>query len=244
MINLALTLLAAIAAFLLLWLPGLLKPLSALLPALIVVGVTWYLLARRTGKQLEAIVTKAHELAKGNKLDAAVEVLRTGFPLGQWQFLVGAQLNGQIGQLLYLQKKYTEAEPHLAKSWVKDWSARAMLGAQHYRAKEWDKMETVFEGALASTKTEALLYAIYAWCEDKRGETKKAIEILQRGVNEVKGDPKLKTLLERAQNDKRLKMDAFEPIWWQFGLEQPKMQTPGFGGGGFGVRGTFGRGRR
>lgn len=244
MINLALTLLSAIAAFLLLWLPGLLQPLGAILPALVVGGVAWYLLVKRTGQQLESIVTRSHELAKTNKLDAAVELLRTGFPLGRWQFLVDAQLHGQIGQLLYLQKKYDEAEPHLAKAWIKHWPARAMLGAQQYRRKEWAEMEKTFEGAISSNKSEALLYAIYAWCEDKRGETKRAIEILQRGVTEVKGDEKLKTLLQRAQNDKRLKMDSFEPIWWQFGLEQPKLQQPGFGGGGFGVKGTFGRGRR
>jgi tetratricopeptide (TPR) repeat protein len=245
MINLALTLLAAAAGFLLLWLPRLVRPIGAILPALVIGAGTWYLLVRRTGKLLESVVTRAHELAKNNKLEAAVELLQSAFPLGRWQFLVDAQLHGQIGQLLYLQKKYDEAEPHLVKAWVKHWPARAMLAAQQFRRKEWPKMEETFEAAVRANKEEALLYAIYAWCEDKRGEKKKAIEILQRGVAEVKGDEKLKTLLQRAQNDKRLKMDAFEPVWWQFGLEQPKVQQQGgFGGGGFGVRGTFGKGRR
>ena len=245
MINLALTLLAVVASFLLLWLPGLVRPIGAILPALVVGGATWWLLMRRIGKELESVVTRAHELAKTNKLDAAVELLRSAFPLGRWQFLVKAQLHGQVGQLLYIQKKYDESEPHLAKAWIKHWPARAMLAAQQYRRKEWAPMEETFEKALSANKEEALLYAIYAWCEDKRGEKKKAIEVLQRGVAEVKGDQKLKTLLERAQNDKRFKMDAFEPIWWQFGLEAPKMQQQGgFGGGGFGVRGTFGKGRR
>jgi tetratricopeptide (TPR) repeat protein len=245
MINLALTLLATLGSFLLLWLTHLLKPLHAILPVILIGGLTWFLLVRRTGKLLEATVLRAHELAKANKLDAAVDLLRSAFPLGRWQFLVDAQLHGQVGQLLYIQKKYDDAEPHLAKAWVKHWPARAMLGAQHFRRKEWAEMEKVFDAALRSNKEEALLYAVYAWCQDKRGERKKSIEVLQRGVAQVKGDEKLKALLQRAQNDKRLKMDAFEPAWWQFGLEAPKVPVQGgFGGGGFGVRGTFGRGRR
>jgi tetratricopeptide (TPR) repeat protein len=245
MINLALTFLAALAGFLAFWLSGLVKPVGAILPAVVIGVVAWYFLVRRTGKMLEALVKQAHEVARGGKLDAAVQLLRSGFPLGRWQFLVDSQLNGQIGQLLYLQKKYDEAEPHLAKAWIKDWPARAMLGAQLFRRKQWKEMGEVFEAAVRSNKGEAMLYAVYAWCEDRRDERKKAIEILQRGVAEVKGDDKLKTLLQRAQNDKRFKMDAFAPLWWQFGLEQPPtVQQGGFGGGGFGVRGTFGRGRR
>ena len=86
--------------------------------------------------------------------------------------------------------------------------------------------------------------AAWAFCEDKRGEERKAIEILQRGVSEVTGDTKLKTLLERAQNDKRFKLDAFGELWWQFWLETPPvMQQQGFvggQGGGFSLRGMKG----
>jgi hypothetical protein len=107
-------------------------------------------------------------------------------------------------------------------------------------------MEAVFEGALGANKNEGLLYAVYAWCQDKRGEGKKAVEVLTRGVQENGGDVKLKALLERAQNDKRLKLDAWGEMWWQFRLENPpQMQQPGgFGGGGFGLRGMRGGGGR
>jgi len=173
------------------------------------------------------------ELA-GRRIEKAIALLEASFPMARWQFLVASQLHGQIGSLLYIQKKFEEAEPHLKKSFVKMWPARAMLAAQHFRRKEWKEMEDVFDAAIRANKGESLLYAVYAWCEDKRGERKKAIEVLQRGAGQVKSDDRLKTLLTRLQNDKRLKLESFGEQWWQFWLETPPMmQGPG---GAFGAR--------
>ena len=198
------------------------------------VVVAYVLLARRTMKQLEAVMASAQKELAGRRIEKAVAILESAFPLARWQFLVGSQLHGQIGALLYVQKEFEEAEPHLRKSFVKMGTARAMLGAQHFRRKEWKEMESVFDAALRANKGESLLYAVYAFCEDKRGERKKAIEILQKGVSEVKSDERLKTLLGRLQNDKRMKLEAFGEQWYQFWLETPPMtQGPG---GGFGPR--------
>ena len=45
-------------------------------------------------------------------------------------------------------------------------------------------------------------------------------------------DEKLKKALTALQNDKRLKMSPWEPMWWQLGLETPAMQQPQFAGAG------------
>ena len=232
MINLALSIAAAVVAFLAFRLSGV-PTLPSLLPALVGLVATYILLARRTVKQMEVVMATAQKELQARKPDRAVAALQSAFPLARWQFLVKGQLHGQIGTLLYIQKKFDEAEPHLVKSFVKIWPARAMLGAQHYRRKEWTKMEVTFEGAVKANKNEGLLYAVYAWCQEKRGERKKAIDILQRGTKENPSDEKLKNLLNRAQNDKRLKLDAWSEQWWQFWLETPPPMTPpgGFGGG-------------
>jgi len=244
MYNLALSVFGSLVVFALFLLSGLVPTVGAIFPALVALIGGYIVLARRSGKQLEALVGSAHKELQARRPEKAIEILQAGFPLARWQFLVASQLHGQIGTLLYVQKKFDDAEPHLKKAWQKIWPAKAMLAAQHYRRKEWPQMEEVFESAVGANKGEALLYAVYAWCEDKRGEKKKALEVLQRGAAEIKGDERLKTLLSRAQNDKRMKMDAFGEQWWQFWLESPPMmQQGGFGGGGFGVRGTFG-GRR
>ncbi len=244
MLNLIFSLASGLIVFALLRFTGLVPTIGAIFPAIVALVGSYFLLARRSGRQLEAIVQSAHKELAAKRPERAIEIMQSGFALARWQFLVASQLHGQIGSLLYVQKKFDEAEPHLKGAWIKIWPAKAMLAAQHYRRKEWPQMVELFEKTVASNKGEGLLYAVYAWCEEKRGEKKNALAILQRGVTEIPGDDRLKTLLSRAQNDKRMKMDAYGEQWWQFWLESPpQMQQGGFGGGGFGVRGTFG-GRR
>ena len=234
MINLLLSLAAALLVFCAFFFSGIAHALGSILPALVAGIVAYILLARRTVKQLEAVMAQVQKELQARRIDKAIAVLEAARPLARWQFLVASQLEGQIGSLLYIQKKFEEAEPHLKKSFVKMWPARAMLAAQHFRRKEWKQMEDVFDAAIRANKGESLLYAAYAWCEDKRGERKKAIEVLQRGAGEVKSDERLKTLLTRLQNDKRMKLDAFGEQWYQFWLETPPMmQGPG---GSFGPR--------
>ena len=179
------------------------------------------------------------------KPDRAVQVLQDAFALARWQFGISSSLHANIGVLLYVQKKFDEAEPHLRKSagtLLRLWQAQAMLAALLFRKKQYDEMEKVFDGAKRGNKSETLLYAVHAWCENQRGEKKKAIEILQKGMSENPSDEKLKTLLGRAQNDKRLKLDGWGEQWWQFWLETPPMMTGPAGGAVFSGRQRFGRG--
>src|SRR5437660_2398389 len=201
MINLLLSLAAALVTFCAFFFSGLAHALGSIFPAVVAGIVAYILLARRTVKQLEALMAQVQKELAGRRIEKAIALLEASFPLARWQFLVASQLHGQIGSLLYIQKKFDEAEPHLKKSFVKIWPARAMLAAQHYRRKEFDKMAEVFEAAIKANKNEGLLYAVYAWCEDKRGERRKAIDILQRGLKENPSDEKLKNLLLRTQND-------------------------------------------
>jgi tetratricopeptide (TPR) repeat protein len=234
MINLLLALSAAGVVFCAFFFTGITHAVGGIFPALVAGIAAYWLLARRTVKQLEGIMAQVQKELAARRMEKAIAILEGAFPLARWQFLVASQLHGQIGSLLYVQKKFDEAEPHLQKSFVKMWTARAMLGAQHFRRKEWKEMEDVFDSAIRANKGESLLYAIYAWCEDKRGERKKAIEVLQKGVGENKSDDRLKTLLARLQNDKRMKLENYGEQWWQFWLESPPMmQGPG---GGFGPR--------
>jgi tetratricopeptide (TPR) repeat protein len=243
-INLILSIAAGLATFCAFWLSGLTRPIGALLPAIVAAGVAYFFLARRTVRQLEAVMALAQKELATRKIDRAIAIMQGAFPLARWQFLVASQLHGQIGSLLYVQKKFDEAEPHLKKSFVKMWPARAMLAAQQFRRKDWPKMEETFEAAIRANKGESLLYAAFAWCEDKRGERKKAIEILQRGSKENPSDDKLKTLLTRVQNDKRMKLESYGEQWWQFWLENPPAMAGPSGSGGFqpfGGRARFGR---
>ncbi len=244
MINLLLSIAAGVAVFFLSFATGRIHPgLCGLFGVVGAIGA-YVLLARRSGKQIEAVMGVAQKEMMARKPERAVEALQQAFPLARWQFGVASSLHANIGVLLYVQKKFEEAEPHLRKSTgtlLRLWQAQAMLAACLYRKKHYDEMEKIFDRALGSSKSETLLYAVYAWCEHARGEKKKAIEVLQKGVDENKSDDKLKALLQRAQNDKRFKLDGWGEQWWQFWLETPpQMMNPQ--GNVFAGRQRFGRG--
>jgi tetratricopeptide (TPR) repeat protein len=244
-INLLLSLAAGLAGFLVFFLTGIVHAWGSVLPGVAAAAAAYVLLARRTGKQLEGVMGVAQKEMMARKPDKAVAALEQAFPLSRWQFGVASSLHANIGVLLYVQKKFDEAEPHLRKSrstLLKLWQAQAMLAAQMFRKKLYDEMEKIFDAALRGNKSETLLYAVYAWCENQRGEKKKAIEILTKGVQENASDEKLKTLLQRAQNDKRFKLDSWGELWWQFWLETPPQMTGPGGGFAFTGRQRFGRG--
>ncbi len=245
MINLLLSLAAGVVVFLLTFATGRIHPGLCGLFGVVAAGVAYFFLARRTGRQIEALMPQVQKEMMARKPDRALELLQQAFPLARWQFGVATSLHSNIGILLYVQKKFDEAEPHLIEGSgtvaLKMWLAQAMLAAIRYRQKKYDEMEKIFDSAMRGNKNETLLYAVYAWCEPARGEKKKAIEILQKGVDENKSDEKLKTLLQRAQNDKRLKLDGWGEQWWQFWLETPpQMMNPQ--GNVFAGRQRFGRG--
>jgi tetratricopeptide (TPR) repeat protein len=244
-INLLLALLAGVAGFLVFYLPGIAHAIGSIFPGVVAAVATYILLARRTGKQLEAAMAVAQKEMMARKPERAVQALEATFALSRWQFGIASSLHANIGVLLYVQKKFDEAEPHLRKgaaTMMKLWLAQAMLGAILYRRKQYDEMEKVFDSAMRGNKGETLLYAVYAWCEHQRGEKKKALEVLQKGVKENPSDDKLKALLNRAQNDKRFKLDGWGEQWWQFWLETPPMMTGPAGGAVFSGRQRFGRG--
>jgi hypothetical protein len=61
---------------------------------------------------------------------------------------------------------------------------------------------------------------------------------MARAVEQNPNDERQKSGLSALQNDTRLKMKPFEPMWWQFGLEKPPMEMMGQ------PRVRFQRGRR
>ena len=99
-------------------------------------AIAYFVLARRTWKQLEAIFEAMQRDVQAQKLDKAVQTLQGGFVLAPWQFLVAAQLHSNIGILLFLRQDLDAALPHLEKSFSRNWIARGMLGVLRYRRRD------------------------------------------------------------------------------------------------------------
>ena len=222
MINLAISILAGVAVLLL---SNLLFESSwaGIFPFLVVVPLVYFLLARRINKKLEVVLLdvqkhmqklqtvrspKQRDLA----IDRAIEILKQGFRFKHWQFLIAAQLNGQIGQLYYAQKKFDRARPYLENGYVRDWIATTMLGCIQFKKKDYDEMKKTFEKAARYNKKEALMWSIYGWCLWKSGDRDEAQNVLNRGYEATKDD-RISGNIDNLRNKKKLKMRGWkEPL--------------------------------
>jgi tetratricopeptide (TPR) repeat protein len=207
---------------------------AAIFPGVLATTITYFVLMRRTWKQLEGIFDAMQKEVQAQKFDKAIQTLQGGFVLAPWQFLVASQLHSNIGILHYLKQDLDAALPHLDKSFSKNWVARGMLGAARYRKQDLDAATKVLEDAVRSNKKEGVLWSLYAWILEKEDRHEQAIAILGRGVTANPADEKLKTSLQALQNGKKLKLGKlYAEQWFQFMLERPppEFATPGFRAG-------------
>ena len=240
MINLLLSLAAGIAVVVLVKLFGF-GLLAGIIPGTIVFLGILVVLGRRSFTQLQAVVqgvqaelstmtsNKKEQIAKADK---AVKMLEAALPLGRWQFLVEGEIHGQIGMIKHLFKDYDGALASFKKASGRNYFAKAMQAAIYFQKKDYGSMQESFEAAVKHGNKESLMWAAYAWCLIQNKQDDKALRVLSRGVEANPSDEKLKKALSALQNDKRLKMSPWEPMWWQLGLETPPMQQAQFVGGG------------
>jgi hypothetical protein len=226
MINLALSLAAALLTGILLTVTWL-SPLESIIPALAVGVGAFFFLARRTGRQLEAIMLAAQKDLMAQRVDKAIATMESARPLGRRQFYVEQALNSQIGAIHFLREDFNKALPLLQNSDARNWVARTMLAVLHYRKKDLTKMDAEFEMASRFSKKQGLMYSVWAWCHWKQENNEKAIQILARGDKELEGkDERLKQNLQNLQNGKKMKMKGYNEQWYQFHLEKPQVQQP------------------
>jgi tetratricopeptide (TPR) repeat protein len=204
---------------------------GSLLPGLLAAVIAYFLLARRTWKQLEALMGTVQKELIAQKLDRAVQTLEGGFALAPWQFLVAAQIHSQIGVLRFVRQDFEGARPHLEKSFSRHGVARIMLALTRYRRKDLEGTRKVLDEAAKDNKKEGLVFATWAWVEEKEGNHDRAIAVLARGLKANPSDEKLKAAAQALQNDKRLKLGKlYGEQWFQFHLEQMPPQMASRGG--------------
>lgn len=193
----------------------------AIVPALLALGATYFFVARRHARRIEGLVQRSmHELQQ-QRVGAAVELLRQGYPHARWVFLMRAQLDGQIGMLKYLDRKFDEAVPLLEKAWSKHWVAKGMLAADHFRHHRSAPALATLDAAIAANKKEPLLYGLKAWMQVRLKDEPGARATLAAGDAATSGNPAIKENLLRLANGKELQMRDFGDVWWQFHLEKP-----------------------
>ncbi len=195
-----------------------------IIPGILGLGIAYVILARRTMKQVQAIVGRAQKDLQGENIDRGIEILKEAYDLGKWQFFVEAQVDAQIGTVLYMSQRFDEAKSFLKRSFKKNWTARAMLGTLYYKKSQYDEMEEVFEEAVTANKKESLLWNLYAYCMWKSGQRDEAISILNRAIDKMGDEKRTKKNLDRLKNNRSMKMRGWNMQWYQFHLDSPPAQ--------------------
>jgi hypothetical protein len=95
----------------------------------------------------------------------------------------------------------------------------------HYKSGKahFEKMKSVFEGSLAHVRKEPMFWQVYAYILHKEGDADGAIGVLARAHEALPDDAAVTENLTALQNGKKMSMRAYGDLWYQFGLETPKM---------------------
>jgi len=211
--------------------------LAGAIPALLGLGIVYFLLARRSGQQLQAIMERAmaeFQSLEGHaqprtqreanqlmalqkeKIKAGRAIMEEGFKLSRWQFLVDQQIHAQLGAIEYMQQNYDTARGHLEKAWSRQWQAQAMLACMDFRDRDIDAALTRMKATEGPGGSDALFWGIHAWIAYKGGQREEALAVLSRGLEKHEGSAALKGMKKALANKKPVRMDAFAPGWYQF----------------------------
>lgn len=200
---------------------------SGIVIALVAAVPVYILLLRWSGKRSTKAMADVEAHLRAQRFELAIKALEDLRPIARWQPLLGSALDAQIGMIKYAyQRDFEGALPHLEKAGPRLWQAGAMLAALHFKKKRYDDMERVFDAVSRKNKKQGMLWAIYSWCEWKRGEKTKALEVLNRGLLVLPNDARLKTHQHAIANGKKPKMNVYGAEWMAMHLETGPGQMP------------------
>jgi tetratricopeptide (TPR) repeat protein len=179
----------------------------------------YFLLVRFVMKKIGHLMEVAQHDIQAGRSEKAVKALQGGFKYAKWQFYIKGQLNAQIGTILYLKRDFTQAFDYLQKGFVRHWVAMGMLGICYMKRNKASKMIETFDKACAANKKEPMLWNLYAFCLEKIGQKDQAISVMEKGLKKTGGNETLQANLDALKAGKKMKMQAYGDLWYQFHLE-------------------------
>jgi tetratricopeptide (TPR) repeat protein len=196
-------------------------PVAAAVPALLVFGLLVFFLTRRVSRAVEAEMQMMMPLLQARKVsEAEAHVRGIKKKWGKWQFMLGGQLDAQLGMLDYLQMKWDEALPKFEKGTFQNWPAKVCIGCIHYRRERFDEAWAAFESAAKTAPKEAMIYCVWATLLTRAGKREKALEALTLGLATLENSKQLKELRKAVANKKKIKTKSFGEAWYQFFPEE------------------------
>ena len=219
MLNLALSLLASVLVHLGLTLFAGVEPWIAGTAAIVTFFLLYFLMTRFIMKKIGVLMESAQRDLQAGRAEKAVKALQGGFKYAKWQFYIKGQLNAQIGTILYLKRDFNEAFDYLQKGFVRHWVAMGMLGICYMKRNKPEKMRDTFDKATAASRKEPMIWNLYAYCLEKIGQKDRAIAVMEKGIKKVGGNDTLQENLDLLKAGKKMKMQEFGDLWYQFHLE-------------------------
>ena len=143
---------------------------GSILPGLLALGIAYFLLARRSWKQLEAIIGIGPEGAHGPEVrPGPAEPCNRGSrspPGSSWwppRSTPKSACSATCGRTSQARS------PTSRRASPRHGIARTMLALTHYRKKDLERMRKVFDEAAKDNEKEGLVFASWAWVEEKEG---------------------------------------------------------------------------
>ncbi|MHC1698389.1 MAG: tetratricopeptide repeat protein [Geobacteraceae bacterium] len=192
----------------------------SLLVSFALLAVCYLLLMRYVLKKVGAAMESAGKDLQAQRIEKAIKTLQQALRFSAWQFSVRGQIHSQIGMIYYLKRDFSNAFPHLEKSFAKNWIAMGMLAVTYMKRNKKEKMTATFEKAVQWSPKESLLWNLYAYCLAENGSADQAKKVLERGLKKLPGEERITHNLQALQEGKRMKMKNFGDMWLQFHLEK------------------------
>jgi tetratricopeptide (TPR) repeat protein len=193
---------------------------AALLAALTGVAAVYIIAARLVLKKMNLVLEAAGREIQGQRIEKGIRTLQSALKFGPWQLSTAGQIHSQIGMIYYMKRDFSNAFPHLEKSFPKNWMAMGMLAISYMKKNKKEKMKETFEKAVRWSPKEPLLWSLYAYCLQDCGDNDMAKSVLERGVKKIPGETRIIGNLEAIRDGKKMKMKAFGEMWLQFHLER------------------------
>lgn len=223
MINIAIAigLGLAVMAGVTLWL----GPIAAVLPAIFVTGLALFVLARRTGRQVEAALVPLQDLLVNRKVDEARAVLRkVKADYGRWQLLISSQIDAQLGMLEYATGKFDDALPLLEAGKWRNWSALTCIACIHWRRKRLPEAWAAFGEAATAAPAQVVIYEVWAMLATRSGDRDGALAAVAQGLKANAGNAALEKLQKTVANKQKLDPAKLSDGWHQFFPEELAQQ--------------------
>lgn len=200
---------------------------SAIVPALLVFPIVFFVLWRRTQSQVQQALAPLQGLMQAGKVSEVQALMRTVRDTwGRWQFYLTAQIDGQLGMLEYAQMHFDQARPLLEKgAGARDWSAATALACILWREGDMEAADQAFRHAAKASSKEVIIYVVWASCMARKGERAKALAALSQGLEAVPDNGLLRELKNTVANKKRIDTRRLPEMYMNFFPEEVAKQA-------------------